>query len=177
MTEPLTHDDFGVEDGKKLRLMRRGAYAVLFMAKDDGASMQLVRIMKNIQVPGMATGYLDITKGKNRDVITLSRKTNSQISSLPYLGIFCEGRLKCRYKGAVNREKLRNYCQQKVVEFSTKAQTYKTSAVRQDGGAVNRNVKADQFSLSREDRNTSQPNPTKAGMVGVNVAWRLDSDR
>jgi len=175
MTEPLSHDDFGIEDGKKLRLMRRGIFAVLFMAKDDRPSMELVRIMKNLQVPGMATGYLDITKGKNREVISLSRRTSSQINSLPYLGIFCEGKLKCRYKGAVNREKLRNYCQQKVVEFSTKAQSYRTGPVRQDGGAVNRQVKADQFSLARnEGSEKSQPHPTKAGMVGINTAWKLD---
>jgi len=179
MTEPLSHDDFGIEDGKKLRLLRRGCFAVLFMAKDDGASMQLVRIMKNIQVPGMATGYLDITKGKNRDVISMSRKTSSQINSLPYLGIFCEGKLKCRYKGAVNREKLRNYCQQKVIEFSTKAQTSRTGPIRQDGGAVNRNVKADQFAMSRSNADMrgggqSQPSSTKAGMVGVNKAWVLE---
>src|SRR6056297_3449101 len=164
MTEPLSYDDFGLEDGKKLRLLRRGVYAVLFMAKDDKASMQLVRIMKNLQIPGMATGYLDITKGKNREVIALSRRTSSQINSLPYLGIFCEGKLKCRYKGAVNREKLRNYCQQKVIEYSTKAQSHRTGPVRQDGGAVNRRVKADQFSLSRsngDSNSKSQPHPTK----------------
>lgn len=178
MTEPLSHDDFGIEDGKKLRLLRRGVFAVLFMAKDDKASMQLVRIMKNLQIPGMATGYLDITRGKNRDVIALSRRTTSQINSLPYLGIFCEGKLKCRYKGAVNREKLRNYCQTKVIDFSTKAQTHRTGPIRQDGGgSINRTVKADQFSLARSNGDASKgggPHPVKAGMVGLNRAWLLD---
>lgn len=172
MTEPLSHDDFGTEDGKKLRLMRRGAFAVLFMAKDD-ASMQLVRIMKGIQVPGMTTGYLDIARGKNREVIAMSRKTTSKINSLPYLGIFYDGKLKCRYKGAVNREKLRHYCQQKVIEFSTTSQSSRQTTVRSDGG---RRAGADQFSMARSSGSNDKPipHPTKAGMIGYNTAWKLD---
>jgi len=174
MTEPLKKDDFGIEDNNKLRLLRRGSYAVLFMAKGDQGSMQLIRILKNVQVPGMTTAYLDITQGKNRDVITMSRKTTAKITGVPYLGIFHDGKIKCRYKGAVDREKLRDYCQNKVIEFASSG----SGPRPKQEGIINRKVKADQFSLSRNSKGSQPktgPNPTSAGMVGLNAAWRVDT--
>ena len=173
MTEPLSHDDFGIEDGDKLRLMRRGIFAVLFMAKGEQGSMQLARILKTLQVPGLETGYLDITQGANREVIKMSRKTTAKITTLPYLALFYNGKLKFRYKGDANRETLRNYCQKKVIELSSKPSTIRPATVRSDGG------NSQQFAMARSNAtNSTKPAPsaTKAGIIGYNVAWRIDHD-
>lgn len=170
MSEPLSNDDFSIEDSK-LRLLRKGPFAVLFMAKNDPGSMSLVKILKTIQVPGMQTGYLDITQGKNKDVVTMSRKTKASISSVPYLAIFYDGRLKFRYKGDVDAEKIRNYCQNKVIEMVNEMKAPKQtvsasgqpqfSMARQQSGAANEAVK-------------NAPDATKAGIIGYNKAHLID---
>jgi hypothetical protein len=170
MAEPLSHDDFGIEDGNKLRLLRRGVVAVLFMAKGEQGSMQLVAILKTLQVPGLATCYLDITTGKNRDVIKLSRKTTAKITTLPYLALFCDGKLKFRYKGEVDRERLRSYCQKKVIDLSSASH----SQLKPRGTPAN----SQQFSMARSNKSENNPgggpHPSKAGIIGYNTAWRVD---
>lgn len=174
MSEPLSNDDFTIEDAK-LRLLRKGPYAALFMAKNEAGSMSLIKILKTIQVPGMQTGYLDITQGKNKDVITLSRKTKAPISSVPYLAIFYDGKLKFRYKGDVDTEKIRSYCQNKVIEMANELKM-PVATTRQTVGSTSQQ----QFAMARQqtgaasDATKNAPDATKVGIIGYNKAHLID---
>jgi hypothetical protein len=168
MSEQLSHDDFACEDSK-LRLLRKGAFAVLFMTKGDSTSASLINILKQIRVGGMETGYLDISKDRNKEVILMSRKTNSPISTVPYLAIFYEGRLKCRYKSDVDVEKIRTYCQKKVIELASEIKM-------PSKGPVNA-TNAQQFAMARSQGpsgSTNTPDPAKIGIIGYNKAHLID---
>ena len=162
MTEPLTHEDFDVEDGK-LHFKRRGSCAVLIMPK-DAQSMQLAKILSSLNIDGLATSYLDITQGKNRDVILLARKTNTPITKVPSLAFFFDGKLKSRYKGDANKSAMYKYFQQKVVEYASKGSS----------GGKNVDSKTPQFAMAKTGANVPIPSAKASGMVGINVAWRND---
>ena len=170
MSESLTHEDFRVEDGK-LRLAKRGAVAVLIMSKTP-ESIQLVKTLASINVNNLHTAYLDISQGKNRDVILLSRNTATAITSLPYLAFFYDGKLKCRYKGDVNKAAMSNYFQDKIIEVATQS----SSSARKSETISSTNM--GKFTMATSgDKNKPTGGkviPVDNSIIGYNRAWLVD---
>lgn len=173
MSEPFTQQDFRIE-GDKLRLSRRGFHAVLIMSK-DAASMQLIKMLASINVNRLETGYLDISQGKNREVIIMSRKTSTEIKNLPYLGFFCDGKLKCRYKGEVTKNAIAKYFEDKIISESMQSASSERKTTTKQSA---------QFSMAKNGIDSGRsgkgakvlPDQRNNGMIGLNAAWRGDKD-
>lgn len=159
MSEPLSNDDFKVEGGK-LQLLRPGFYAVLLMSKNDQNCISLAKILNVINVDRLHVAYLDITSGGNRNVITMSRDTKTNISGIPYLGFFVEGTLKSRYKGEVSKDSISKYFTEKVFEARSKS--------------VNQREETPKFSMDAKRPSQAAAVEGANQLIGRNVAWRAD---
>lgn len=159
MSEPFTNDDFMLQEGK-LRLARREPCAVVIMTKTDANSIKLTKILSSIS--GLTTGYLDISAGKNREVVNMSRETNTPITHLPYLAFFFDGKLKSRYKGDVTKDALTKYFSEKIFEAKS------SNMVSKDEPSAPR------FTMAQPNKQMPSGDPKTNGMVGLNVAWRSD---
>lgn len=165
MSEPFTSEDFRVEDGK-LRLAKRGAVAVLIMSKTP-ESLQLVKTLSGLNVNNLHTGYLDISQGQNRNVILQSKNTQTPITSVPYLGFFFDGKLKCRYKGEVTKSAMVNYFQDKIIECATQS----ASSVRKSD-TVNTSQMT-KFTMAATGNKGKQIQADNS-IIGFNTSWRAD---
>lgn len=171
MSTPYTNEDFRDEDGK-LRHASRGPVAVVIMAKQDPNALKLVKMLAKINIDRLETGYLDISQGKNREVIIMSRNTNTTIGKLPYLAFFYDGKLKSRYKGDVSEAALDRYFREKINEAATQS----ASSERKDVTSS-----SSRFSMAAAASGAAGKKPTAADaakahgtMIGANVAWRSD---
>jgi len=168
MSEPLSHDDFRIEDGK-LRLAKRGAVAVLIMSKTP-ESIQLVKTLSALNVNNLHTCYLDISQGENRNVILKAKQTQTPITSVPYLGFFFDTKLKCRYKGDVTKAAMANYFQDKIIECATQS----ASSVRKSDTVSSSNVGKFTMSASGNKPSGGKQAPVDNSIIGFNSAWRAD---
>ena len=173
MSEAFNNEDFRVEDGK-LRLARRGYVAVVIMSKTP-ESIQLVKTLASLNVTNLQTGYLDISQGQNRQVVLMSKNTPTYIQSAPYLAFFADGKLKCRYKGDVNKKTMTDYFQDKIIE----AAQQQSSTVRKSETVSSSN--AANFAMA--NKNTMMgggkqlPIPKDSAFIGFNRAWLADQQQ
>lgn len=168
MSIPLSYDDFVIEDGK-LRLARRGNVAVLIYAKSPETE-QFKKLLTVLNVERLQSAFLDISQGKNKQVILDSRKTTTPIKDVPYLGFFADGKLKARYKGVINKGKLEEFFNDKIVES---AMAEKTTGTRKNDTVSS--TMASQFSMSRTSgAGAKGPVSSSAGTIPYNQAWKKD---
>uniref|UniRef100_A0A6C0JTA6 Thioredoxin domain-containing protein n=1 Tax=viral metagenome TaxID=1070528 RepID=A0A6C0JTA6_9ZZZZ len=174
MSTEYNIDDFSL-DGGKLRLAQRGPVAVFFMSKSDPKHMQVLQVLKTIRLDKLEIGFLDITKGKNREVIIMSRDTNTPITQLPYLAYFYDTKLKAKYKSDVTKSALERYFLEKMMESATQSASSGKSLV---------NDPSKKFSMAQQQSSSGggaggggKPVDPRAlgGMVGQNVAWRTET--
>lgn len=164
-------DDFSLENGK-LRLAQRGPVAVFFMSKSDAKHQQVLQVLKTIRLDKLEIGFLDITKGKNREVIIMSRDTNTPITQLPYLAYFYDTKLKAKYKSDVTKSALERYFLEKMMESATQSASSGKSLVANDPSR--------KFSMAQQQSSSGgsgKPvDPRNLGaLIGSNVAWRTET--
>lgn len=178
MSIPLSHEDFEIQEGK-LRLTRRGYFCVLIYSKADPRAEQLRKVLANLDVNQLHAAYLDISQGKNRDVILQSRKTSVPITDVPYLGFFVDGKLRARYKGAGD---LKKWFTDKIVEAATATEKISNPNVRKNE-TVQRAMN-EQFTMSRPGGRSvggsgggstaSQAAINSSSLIGFNTSWRTE---
>jgi hypothetical protein len=173
MSEPFTNEDFNIQ-GDKLRLARRGAVAVLIMSKSVPEHIQLLKVLSSINLNHLETGFLDISSGKNREVVVQAKQTTTQINQLPYLAFFYDQKLKARYKGDIHKGKMEHWFQEKIMEC---AQANVSSDRKNMTSAPNQ-----RFAMAQQQMPVTVGGGTKkqtdgigqSSVVGINVAWRAD---
>lgn len=173
MSEAFTFEDFRIEDNK-LRLAKRGFVAVVILSRDPD-SLELVKNLATLNVPHLHTGYLDITQGANRKVVVMAKNTTTPIQSVPYLGFFVDGKLKCRYKGDTNRSTLFEYFQDKILESaqqSASSSTIRKNETRGSVGAKNFAMAENNDKANRGGKNI--PSVKDTGVIPYNMPWRGD---
>lgn len=180
MSIPLSNEDFGVEDGK-LRLLRKGYFSVLIYSKTDPRAEQVRKLLSSLDVNQLHTAYLDISQGKNKEVILQSRKTSVPITDVPYLGFFVDGKLKARYKSNIEPNALKKYFTDKIVEAATSTEKISNPNIRKNE-TVQRAMN-DQFSMSRPGGRSvggsglptsGSLSSASSGTIPFNQAWKTD---
>jgi len=172
MSTVFTQEDFRVEDGK-LRLAQRGPAAVLIMSRGVPAHLELLKVLKSVKLNHLETGYLDITQGKNREVINMSRETGTPIAALPSLLYFYDGKLKSKCKkDNISKSTLEVYFQEKMQESAT--QNASSERKNMTGGDT-----VSRFSMAQQNNsaNGKKVDPKALGsLIGINVAWRSENN-
>lgn len=130
----LTQEDFSVSKGVKGNILTTGipgVSVVLFYSTRCEHCQGLLPLFKKLPgaVSGCQFGMINISVGKNKDVVLKSRNTITDIKVVPYILLFVNGRPYMRYVGPHTIENISKFIYEVSQKVHSKEKLTKNESV------------------------------------------------